>query len=155
MLWARSYRYWDQLYSPICLKAYTSADWEGSTIIIESASGRIVASWSTGSGSGPDNWEWHISAPLSDHDSASTVSPYLSPTTATDDPPRGLLGFAIYKQYGLNPTICTPIWFLVMVAVALGPLPWIADARRFSLRTLLIATTLVSVLLGVLVWLSR
>jgi hypothetical protein len=141
-LWARSHRYWDQLYCPICLEAYTSADWEGRIITIQSASGKIAASWSAGAG----HWLWHISAPLSDGD---LVSPYLSRTS--DDPPRGLIGFAVYKQYGLHPTICAPIWFLVLVAVALGSLPWIAYARRFSLRTLLIATTLVAVLLGLIV----
>jgi hypothetical protein len=41
-----------------------------------------------------------------------------------------------------------PHWFFVFVLSVLAILPWI---RRFSLRTLLIATTLVAVVLGVIV----
>jgi hypothetical protein len=49
-----------------------------------------------------------------------------------------------------------PIWFLVMFAVTVATLPWIRQLRwRFTLRTLLIATTLVAVVLGLIVWLSR
>ena len=33
-------------------------------------------------------------------------------------------------------------------------LPWFANLGRFSLRTLLIATTLVAVVLGLIVWLG-
>jgi hypothetical protein len=45
-----------------------------------------------------------------------------------------------------------PAWFLILSMILLGPLPWI---RRFSLRTLLIATTLIAVVLGLIVWLGR
>jgi hypothetical protein len=40
--------------------------------------------------------------------------------------------------------------------IALGGLPWILELKwRFSLRTLLIATTVVAVVLELIVWLSR
>jgi hypothetical protein len=42
-----------------------------------------------------------------------------------------------------------PYWLLVIAAAAFGASPWCL--RRFSLRTLLIATTLVAVGLGVVV----
>ena len=42
--------------------------------------------------------------------------------------------------------VSVPYWALVLVCVATVSLPWIA--HRFSLRTLLIATTLVAVALG-------
>jgi hypothetical protein len=45
-----------------------------------------------------------------------------------------------------------PHWFLVMPGVALAGVPWFLG--RFSLRTLLIATTLVAVVLGLIVWLG-
>ena len=42
-----------------------------------------------------------------------------------------------------------PYWPLVLMMCAIIPVPWL----RFSLRTLLIATTLVAVVLGLIVWL--
>ena len=50
--------------------------------------------------------------------------------------------------------VCVPYWFLVLLSVAdLPSHPWLR--WRFSLRTLLIATTLVAVVLGIIVWMSR
>jgi hypothetical protein len=46
--------------------------------------------------------------------------------------------------------IFIPYWCLTIAATASGSLPWLR--WRFSLRTLLIATTLVSVGLGLIVW---
>jgi hypothetical protein len=46
-----------------------------------------------------------------------------------------------------------PHWFPMLVFVALAPASWIPRKDRFSLRTLLIATTLVAVVLGLIVWL--
>ena len=48
-----------------------------------------------------------------------------------------------------------PYWMLVTMTVALATMPWIAHKWRFSLRTLLIATTLIAVVLGLIVWLGR
>jgi hypothetical protein len=49
--------------------------------------------------------------------------------------------------------ITLPYWFLTLLAALLPPVAWIKGT--FSLRTLLIATTLVAVVLGLVVWLSR
>jgi hypothetical protein len=46
----------------------------------------------------------------------------------------------------------TRMWILVLIAVGLSAAPWIR--RTFSLRTLLIATTLIAVVLGLVVWSS-
>ena len=43
-------------------------------------------------------------------------------------------------------------WFLILILTTLAAVPWI---RRFSLRTLLIATTLVAVVLGLIVWAAK
>jgi hypothetical protein len=52
--------------------------------------------------------------------------------------------------------IATPHWFFVAVGTSLAAAPWIRQFRwRFSLRTLLIATTLVALVLGAIVYLSR
>ena len=59
------------------------------------------------------------------------------------------LGFAgSWDRYGVVAII--PIWFPVMLASIVAVAPWIKSRPHFSLRTLLIAMTLVAVLLGVL-----
>jgi hypothetical protein len=56
-------------------------------------------------------------------------------------------------------TIEVPGWFPVSISMLLAALPWMRLtwlrqlSFRFSLRTLLIATTLVAVVLGLIVWL--
>jgi hypothetical protein len=48
-----------------------------------------------------------------------------------------------------------PYWaWLLLPAIAAG-IPWMGHLRRFSLRTLLIATTLVALVLGLIVWAVR
>jgi hypothetical protein len=49
-------------------------------------------------------------------------------------------------------SIAAPHWFVALISVGLGSLPWF---RRFSLRTLLIATTLVAVVLGLIAYATR
>jgi hypothetical protein len=46
-------------------------------------------------------------------------------------------------------------WFVITPAAVLAVAPWILWSKRFSLRTLLIATTLVAVVLGMAVYASR
>jgi len=43
-----------------------------------------------------------------------------------------------------------PFWVPVLVTAALATVPWFHWSKRFSLRTLLIATTLVAVVLGII-----
>jgi hypothetical protein len=51
-------------------------------------------------------------------------------------------------------SLTVPFWFLVLASAAAMATPWLQWLRpRFSLRTLLIATTLVAVVLGAIVWL--
>jgi len=47
-----------------------------------------------------------------------------------------------------------PFAFPLLAAVGLAIAPWATGPTRFSLRTLLIATTLVAVVLGLIVWLG-
>jgi hypothetical protein len=44
-----------------------------------------------------------------------------------------------------------PYWMPTIAATTFAMLPWISWPNRFSLRTLLIATTLVAVLLGIII----
>jgi hypothetical protein len=48
-----------------------------------------------------------------------------------------------------------PYWFFVVSAGVVPGVPWIRWPKQFTLRTLLIATTLVAVVLGLIVRLSR
>jgi hypothetical protein len=60
----------------------------------------------------------------------------------------------VMRQKRWWPTI--PYWFPVLLSASVATAPWIGlFKRQFSLRTLLIATTLVAVVLGLAVWISR
>jgi len=59
--------------------------------------------------------------------------------------------FAIGLSYPLLYTVLTlPHWLMALLSASLASVPWIS--QRFSLRTLLIATTLIAVVLGLVVW---
>jgi hypothetical protein len=58
-----------------------------------------------------------------------------------------------YDQSANTPYVLIPSWELVLIFAGCGTVPWLRWTRRFSLRTLLIATTLVAVVLGVVAWL--
>jgi hypothetical protein len=51
--------------------------------------------------------------------------------------------------------VVIPYWFYLLVTVSIGGTPWLRWSRRFSLRTLLIATTLVAMVLGAIVYAVR
>ena len=61
----------------------------------------------------------------------------------------GYIGFVL-KQASFKITLTHPISLLAICLLA--ALPWPRWPKRFSLRTLLIATTLVAVVLGLVVW---
>ena len=48
--------------------------------------------------------------------------------------------------------VAAPHWLASMVFGTIAFAPWIHRVRQFSLRTLLIATTLIAVVLGLVVW---
>jgi hypothetical protein len=73
-----------------------------------------------------------------------TFSPGLSPP-----PPQGFLGFYYETSQQQGTRLRFPIWFLVILSVIAAAIPWI---RPFSLRTLLIVTTLLGVILGLVVY---
>jgi hypothetical protein len=64
------------------------------------------------------------------------------------EPHENALGFAIVK-----PSLVVPYYFLVFVTGVVVAAPWLP--WRFSLRTLLIVTTLAAVGLGVVVYFAR
>ena len=65
-----------------------------------------------------------------------------------------VLGFGSGQEL-FGPFIDIPQWFPVLLFATLATAPWIRWSKRFSLRTLLIATTLVAVVLGLVVYAAR
>jgi hypothetical protein len=61
-------------------------------------------------------------------------------------------GFLL-RRHPNDVTLFIPHWILPLLAVAPAALPW--RSSRFSLRTLLVATTLVAVVLGLIVYATR
>jgi hypothetical protein len=76
------------------------------------------------------------------------------PDYEAQSPQHSILGFYIHHSQG-EFAILLPYWFLVLFAMVLVAVPWIRWSKRFSLRTLLIATTLVAVVLGLIIWSVR
>jgi hypothetical protein len=67
--------------------------------------------------------------------------------------PSFLLFHFEYEQSGAEFLI--PYWFLVLSTGLLSILVWYKRAWRFTLRDLLIVTTLLTIVLGMIVWLDR
>lgn len=65
-----------------------------------------------------------------------------------------VLGFS-FGRSGYEYVVILPYWFLVLSSATLVAAPWIRWPKRFGLRTLLIATAIIAVVLGVNVWMSR
>ena len=70
----------------------------------------------------------------------------------------GFLGFnyrydtGMKGRSGRTTSISVPHWFALLSCIPIGAVSWAKWSNRFSLRTLLIATTLVAVVLGLIVW---
>jgi hypothetical protein len=56
---------------------------------------------------------------------------------------------------GTNYFCKLPSWFPLLLTIAFAAAPWLPWKSRFSLRTLLIATSLFALLLGLVVYASR
>jgi hypothetical protein len=65
------------------------------------------------------------------------------------------LGFALVLGSAPWNMIVVPHWFLLLVVSSAAIWPWMGWSKRFSLRTLLIAATIVAVGLGLLVMMLR
>jgi hypothetical protein len=65
-------------------------------------------------------------------------------------------GIKIWRESnGKIHAVSISYWLINSAVIVLAAAPWIRWSKRFSLRTLLIATTLVAVVLGLIVWLGR
>jgi hypothetical protein len=63
-------------------------------------------------------------------------------------PKSQMLGFGMVSN-----EVRVPYWFLVLSSAGFATFPWLR--WRFSLRTVLVATTLVAVVLGLILWLRQ
>ncbi len=62
--------------------------------------------------------------------------------------------FAYINDAG-GAAVLIPDWFLIFAATAFSAAPPVRWSNRFTLRTLLVATTLVAIGLGLIVWLAN
>jgi hypothetical protein len=58
-----------------------------------------------------------------------------------------------FLRFTFSSALYIPYWIPVFATLLLAAVPWIRWPKRFTLRILLIATTLVAVVLGLVVWL--
>jgi hypothetical protein len=132
VLWARSYSKVDSCRCPTG---------RHSTLHIQSASGRIIAFVLPYSG----GWK-----------TGSIRVENVGPSDVLKSPVMGTANYVSFYN-GASRIGVVPYWaaFLPVAAIAAAiSLPWIRKLRyRFSLRTLLIVTTLIALLLGLIVWL--
>jgi hypothetical protein len=75
---------------------------------------------------------------------------------AREDAERDLSGFGGFGvvSRGGGCVIVVPHWFALLLTLAFAVAPWRTRTYRFSLRTMLIATTVVATVLGLTVWLT-
>jgi len=136
VLWVRSYWWADAFSFPITSKhllGVGSAQGGMTAIKSEYVPGYYKSSWQI------------------DHDSTADAS--IAKVYRPHNRPgfRGVLDLGIIDSAPFF-VICVPYWFLLGAAIAVGAAPWIRWTKRVSLRTLLIAMTLVAALLGAVAW---
>jgi hypothetical protein len=133
-LWVRSYWWHD-----IVACGITSKD----RIRIDSTNGGLAVMHKSLHGTSGTFVKWKV---------ASLWSPSqgVFPIGFTDE---NYAGFSVEKLTD-GFSLSVPYWFLVPCFAAIGTLAYASKWKRFSLRTLLIATTLVAVVLGLVVTLS-
>jgi hypothetical protein len=134
VLWVRSYRFQDRCYGNIPGTTFIAA---GSQL------GYLYAIFND-----EPRRDWVSRTTPLPNEAWRKVYRENEPTKA---PNRFLLGIYFSPPYA---TLCVPYWLLVLLSTLLAAAPWLRWSNRFSLRTLLIAMTLVAVVLGIGVWLA-
>jgi hypothetical protein len=129
VLWVRSYYAEDILNAQFPTRTFSSWSFRGKTVV-------TTATY-------PGPFKVNITSFPADH-----------PIVGTSHPNNEIgLGFAGVSYHG-GFFITIPLWFPVLVSMVLAALSWLSRSC-FSLRTLLIATTLVAVGLGIVVYATR
>lgn len=125
VFWARSYWIGDSLRLPA----------SETRISVFSVKGTLSTSVYRSPIRPPHGWDWRSQR-------VSDMMPVVGPRRSWS-----------YHSEGLGTYIIFPHRFLVLIVMVLAAAPWLP--WRFSLRTLLIATTLVAMVLGLIVWAAR
>jgi hypothetical protein len=120
-LWVRSHSKWDRLFYHFP---------SGGTAGFSSWDGNIIV--------GVEYSSWVSYSRGFEFDSQLTSQWQLDPSE------RGFLFMRDSSEFAVG----MPHWFPIILSAAIAAIPW--AKRRFSLRTLLIATTLVAVVLGLI-----
>jgi hypothetical protein len=129
VLWLRSYHYFDKLEGPIgSQRAFDIVSFPGQ---LDLDIWRFIDQ--------PHPWS-RRTYPLSELPAQGIVLPAIC---------LGFYSWDHQEYFGIR----LPYWFLSTATAILVPAPWLK--RRFSLRTLLIATTLVAVVLGLVCYAVR
>jgi len=132
MLWVRSYWRWDSLVWGVTTK-------QG--VLACSQSGRTMFEYldvrATPANLNARLFKWKLQT---------------YPPGGTTPLPPSVAGFLVDLS---EAQLGAPFWFLILIMAAVASLSWLPWSNRFGLRTLLIATTLVAVALGLIVWASR
>jgi len=138
-LWVRSYSSMDQL----------TVQGEDIHMFVATRPGLFSVEWAPRPTVEPDEWGWTFGAwpykPLGDGTHDSQFVPIVLPGQPIDRLPFNGDYFRMTNRADV--AIFIPFWLLAASALA-AALLWMP--RRFSLRTLLIATTLVAVGLGII-----
>jgi hypothetical protein len=161
VLWVRSYFIADRLHLPVGAKeAIAVASKQGKLFLLRYETVPQPNAWQAGLYSHSTADE--LSFPMGDVSSNSRLGfgimhrpPYSLPELKEQVVGKpGVItiwnsGVMFLKGYA----VMFPAWFLTLVTAVIAVAPWIS--RRFSLRTLLLATTLVAVVLGAAVWAAK
>jgi hypothetical protein len=76
------------------------------------------------------------------------------PASEAEPPPGESIPAFCFSTQGVF-TLAVPFWFAALSAAVCAALPHVRWSKRFTLTTLLIATTVVAVVLGGIVWAVR
>ena len=139
VLWVRSFIWLDKFYYPLAIpKGILIQSWDGEIWCGRATFLRLTF-----------NDRWEIDGIRINR---ATSSPDLRPFRTEEY--RGVLrfGYVYYEYY--QGAGASHAWVVVASVIA-AVLPWIRWPKRFTLRTLLIATTLVALLLGGIVYAVR
>jgi hypothetical protein len=128
VLWVRSYWWWDSFTSPAMIS---------NGVGVCSVQGLVCFHAKTQ----PMRMRWYVD-PNSESIAASFNEIRRTKTFA---------GVGV-SRFANQSVLLVSHWFLAFLFAAVGIVPWLSF--RFGLRTLLIATTLIAVVLGLIVWLS-
>jgi hypothetical protein len=150
VLWVRSYWWTDQL---------THQNSSTKFVAVTTGNGRLLLGKSDdpmlgrfiGSGWSGRSCHWSKAGSM----------PFFPASIPILPPRREIFGWPQFSDQPFQPRlkgaryseVIVPYWLLLLTTTALGVAPWIT--LRFSLRTLLIAMTLVAAVLAAVVWVAK